>query len=273
MTTRDAVFVVFEGADVVGKTEQARLLQARFAAEGIPVYGTSFPRYETPVGLALGRHLRGEIAVLETEETLERTSVPARAGEDALYFEALNCLDKMAGAAEIRARLTEGTSVVSSRWWQTSVIYGRDAGFGEAYLRGVYSSVPQADVNFLLEASAETCLARRGTQRDRYERDLAKQERIREEYHKMWTCAGGAGEGWSILLDGERTAADVHEAVWEHLRRHSKVQRLLARRAPEDAAAILARVRELLGSRTWKAIDFSEDEVDEITTLIRGGLR
>ena len=65
----------------------------------------------------------------------------------------------------------------------------------------------------------------------------------------------------------------MHEAVWEHLRRHSKVQRLLARRAPEDAAAILARVRELLGSRTWKAIDFSEDEVDEITTLIRGGLR
>ena len=258
--------MVFEGADVVGKTEQVNLLLGRFAAEGIPVMGISFPRYDTPAGLALGRHLRGEISVVENDGTLD---LPHVASEDALFFEALNCLDKMAAAADIVKWLSEGTSVISSRWWQSAVIYGGDTGIPLEYLWRVYSRMPQADVNFLLVASAETCLARRGIDRDRYERDLSKQERVREAYHTMWTSSYGAGEGWSRILDGEEPAEKVHERVWDCLKGHSKMKRLLARArhgrlSPEKR---LEKVRAII-TKSGNKLCMSKEDAQEIVDFL-----
>ena len=228
---------------MVGKTEQVNLLAQRFAAEGIPVARESFPRYTTNVGLALGRHLRNEIKVHEDDEA---SGHYRRAPEDALFFEALNCLDKMAGAADVLENLTRGTSVISSRWWQTSVIYGKDAGISGQYLRRLYSRMPQADVNFLIDCSAATCLARRTTQRDRYERDLTKQERVRAEYREMWSSPCGAGEGWSIILDGEEPADMVHDRIWQILLGHSKMQFLWGKHTLREDSVKLGRLRELL---------------------------
>lgn len=270
MISRDAIFVVFEGADVVGKTEQVNLLTARFAAEGIPVARESFPRYETPVGLALGRHLRGEIRVCEDDNELFENSISHKcASEDALFFEALNCLDKMAGAADVLENLTKGTSVISSRWWQTSVIYGKDAEISGEYLRRVYSRMPQADVNFLIDCSAATCLARRTTQRDRYERDLAKQERVRVAYRRMWSLPCAAGEGWNRILDGERTAEEVHALVWETLIGHSKMQGLLARHAPLSAEDRLERLRAIV-QKPGNTLGMSEADAEEFAGLLFG---
>jgi len=52
---------------------------------------------------------------------------------------------------------------------------------------------------------------RKAVDRDRYERDLALQARVRESYRRQ-----AAAFGW-VVLDGERTkdaiAADVYEAA------------------------------------------------------------
>jgi hypothetical protein len=208
--------------------------------------------------------LRGEISVVESDDTLDSPHV---APEDTLFFEALNCLDKMAGAAVVAKFLSEERSVISSRWWQSSVIYGKDAGFDGAYLRGVYSRMPQADVNFLIETSAETCLGRRGTNRDRYERDLAKQERVRAAYRAMWSSIYGAGEGWSRIIDGEALAEAVHAQIWDQLREHSKMQRLLARHVPMSADERLARERAIL-EKPGNTVQMPESDARELSNCL-----
>jgi len=262
-----ALFVVFEGADMVGKTEQVERLRRRFESEGILVTTTSFPRYETPVGKAISRHLRGEISVVENDETLDLLH---RAPEDDLYFEGLNCLDKMAAAAEIRSALAEGISVISSRYWQTSVVYAKDAGLDGAFMRRVYSTMPQADVNFLLDASLEVSLGRRIELRDRFERDRGKQERIRQDYVRMWSSAGGAGEGWSRILPGDSSAEYVHEAVWATLLGHSKMQELLhSRSSSSSQSAELVRLRELARDCMNLGFEHMRDEdAHELSVLL-----
>ena len=262
----DAIFVVFEGADLVGKTEQVSLLRKRFEAEGILVTHTSFPRYETKVGQALGRHLRGEISVVESDDTLEPSHV---APEDALFFEGLNCLDKMAGAEEIRAALSEGVSVISSRWWQSSVVYGKDAGQDGVFMRRVYSAMPQADVNFLLDVPLDVALSRRPDVRDRFDGDRDKQERVRASYLRMWQV-GGAGEGWCRVLHGEGSAEEVHADVWAALLGHSKMQRLLAKHSSSvSAEERLARAREIL-SKHGNSFSMPEEDARELADLICG---
>jgi thymidylate kinase len=274
VTGAAAIHVVFEGADVVGKTEQQRLLAGRMVREGISVVETSFPS-DGLVGKALRRHLRGEIVVADVEAA-EKTGNLMTSMEDALFFEALNCLDKMVVAADVRQYLREGTSVVSSRWTQTALVYGKDAGVDGACLRKAYSQMPQADVNFLLYARPVTCLARRGTDRDRYERDIDKQVRIAEEYHRMWRAPGYAGEGWCIVLDGEEPAEKVHERVWDHLLGHSKMQGLLSASKVGLLAAEgrLERLRQLV-QRPGCTLQMSKSDADEFARLLfaspRGG--
>jgi thymidylate kinase len=63
----------------------------------------------------------------------------------------------------------------------------------------------------LLDIAPETAVKRKAVDRDRYERDLAMQHRVRDSYRRQ-----AEGGGW-IVLDGERPpaaiAADVVSAV------------------------------------------------------------
>lgn len=66
-------------------------------------------------------------------------------------------------------------------------------------------------MTILLDIAPDTAVRRKSVDRDRYERDLAMQERVRASYQRL-----AAAEGW-ITLDGERSkdaiAADVFSAV------------------------------------------------------------
>jgi thymidylate kinase len=75
--------------------------------------------------------------------------------------------------------------------------------------------LPPAVLTILLDIAPETAVKRKSTDRDRYERDLAMQARVRESYHRQ-----AKAEGW-VVLDGERAkdiiAADVISAVGPRL--------------------------------------------------------
>jgi thymidylate kinase len=66
-------------------------------------------------------------------------------------------------------------------------------------------------LTIMLDIAPETAVQRKATDRDRYERDLAMQARVRESYRRQ-----AAAGGW-VVLDGERAkdaiATDVYAAA------------------------------------------------------------
>ena len=107
--------------------------------------------------------------------------------------------------------LDGGLILVSDRYTASSVAYGEALGLDRAWLSDMQRFLPPAAMTILLDIAPETAVKRKSLDRDRYERDLAMQGRVRESYHRQ-----AAAQGW-IVLDGERAkdeiAADVIEAV------------------------------------------------------------
>jgi thymidylate kinase len=77
--------------------------------------------------------------------------------------------------------------------------------------------LPPPALTIVLDIAPETAVQRKAVDRDRYERDLAMQGRVRESYRRQ-----AAAGGW-IVLDGERAkdaiAADIVSAVSPRLAR------------------------------------------------------
>jgi thymidylate kinase len=90
------------------------------------------------------------------------------------------------------------------------VAYGEAQGLDPAWLSDMQKFLPAATLTILLDITPETAVARKAVGRDRYERDLAMQARVRQSYYRQ------AAEGWTVL-DGERpketVAADVLRTV------------------------------------------------------------
>jgi dTMP kinase len=221
----DGVFVVFEGGDACGKTTQVDMLDEKLEGLGIATMATSFPRYGTAVGNTISRHLRGEVWLADKAvgRAADNTITISRATEDALVFQALQTLDKYEAAANIKAWLVRGYMVVSSRWYQSAEIYGADDGLDEGLLKRAHACLPRANLNILLHTSSEASLAMRPDLRDRFERDRAKQDRVRQRYLDMWedrarsSFVDGCGHFWPTVYCDGKSAAEVHDEVWDLL--------------------------------------------------------
>jgi len=67
--------------------------------------------------------------------------------------------------------------------------------------------LPPASLTIMLDIAPETAVERKAVDRDRYERDLAMQGRVRESYARQ------AVAGRWLVLDGERSKDAIAEAV------------------------------------------------------------
>lgn len=214
------VFVVFEGADICGKTTQVELLTKRLVASGMPARSTSFPRYDTKVGKVISRHLRGELLVHDFEKSdTSPFTADILADEDDLYLQALHTFDRYEEAPLINDELAAGTSVVASRWWQSAVVYGADSGLDPDALARAHSLLPRANLNVLLNLSEEESLRRRPELRDRLEKDRGKQQRVRAAYVAMWEVEAASDRVAWLRVDGDDlTEEQVHAVVWDRVR-------------------------------------------------------
>lgn len=236
---KSGVFVVFEGGDACGKTTQVDMLHEKLSLLGVDAVKTSFPRYDTPVGKLISRHLRGAAWLTDgsvgRDPDVQYRIVPARDHQDALVFQALQTLDKYEEAARIKEHLDRGAVVVSSRWYQSAEVYGADDGLDEDVLRRAHACLPRADVYFLLNLSTGASLALRPDLRDRFERDAAKQVRVRGRYLAMWdaeyaqhTFADPAGPPrWPVVDCEGKAAAEVHDCIWETLLKVPRFRKLV----------------------------------------------
>jgi dTMP kinase len=182
--------IVFEGLDQSGKQTQAELLRDRLKAEGRKARLVSFPDYATSIGEEIARALQGERDY----------------GPDVMQL--LYVANRYERKPDLQRWLDGGLVLVCDRYVASSVAYGEAMGLDPAWLADVQKFLPPPAVTVLLDIAPETAVQRKSVDRDRYERDLALQARVRDSYHRQ------AAEGGWIRLDGERPKAAIAEDVF-----------------------------------------------------------
>ena len=182
--------IVFEGLDQSGKQTQAELLRDRLKAEGRKARLVSFPDYATSIGEEIARALQGE-----------REYGPH-------VMQLLYIANRYERKPDLQRWLDGGLVLVCDRYVASSVAYGEAFGLDPAWLSGVQKFLPLPAVTILLDIAPETAVHRKSVDRDRYERDLALQARVRDSYYRQ------AAEGGWVRLDGERPKAAIGDDVF-----------------------------------------------------------
>ena len=185
--------IAFEGLDQSGKQTQAERLRDRLIALGHRVRLVSFPDYTTHIGIELGRALAGE-----REYSAE-------------VMQLLYVANRYEWKAELQRALDAGWFIVCDRYLASSVAYGEAFGLEAAWLMDIQRFLPAPSVTIMLDIAPQTAVIRKSADRDRYERDLALQLRVRDSYHRL------ASQGGWVLLDGERAKDDVAADVFTHV--------------------------------------------------------
>jgi dTMP kinase len=185
--------IAFEGLDQSGKQTQAEMLRDRLKHDGFKSRLESFPDYATSIGEEIARALQGE----------------REYGPDVMQL--LYVANRYERKPDIARWLDGGLILVCDRYMASSVAYGEAFGLDPLWLTDMQKFLPAPTATILLDIAPETAVKRKSSDRDRYERDLALQARVRDSYHRQ------ANAGNWVILDGERDkdaiAADVYEAV------------------------------------------------------------
>lgn len=182
--------IAFEGLDQSGKQTQAELLRDRLVQQGRDARLVSFPDYATAIGGEIARALSGE----------------REYGPDVMQL--LYVANRYERQHELRRWLADGLILVSDRYAASSVAYGEAFGLDAQWLIDMQRFLPAADVTIMLDIAPETAVQRKSIDRDRYERDLALQGRVRESYQRQ-----AASEAW-VVLNGERSKGDIADEVF-----------------------------------------------------------
>jgi dTMP kinase len=189
--------IAFEGLDQSGKQTQAEMLRDHLKAEGLKSRLVSFPDYGTSIGEEIARALQGE----------------REYGPDVMQL--LYVANRYERKPDLIRWLDGGLMLVADRYMASSIAYGEAQGLDPEWLTTMQRFLPRPALTILLDIAPETAVTRKSVDRDRYERDLALQGRVRESYHRQ-----AAAADW-IRLDGERAkdaiAADVLNAVRSRL--------------------------------------------------------
>src|SRR3954470_9406622 len=193
------MLIVFEGLDQSGKQTQAERLRDWLRQEGRKARLLSFPDYGTSIGEEIARALQGE-----------RDYEPD-------VMQLLYVANRYERKLDLQRWLGGGLVLGADRYMASSVAYGEAKGLDPVWLTEIQKFLPPAALTILLDIAPETAVQRKAVDRDRYERDLAMQGRVRASYHRQ---AGASG--W-VVLDGERSreaiAADVVNVVGPRLER------------------------------------------------------
>jgi dTMP kinase len=182
--------IAFEGLDQSGKQTQAELLRDRLKGNGRKARLVSFPDYGTSIGEEIARALQGE----------------REYGPDVMQL--LYIANRYERKPDLLRWLEGGLILVCDRYIASSVAYGEAQGLDPDWLVEIQKFLPPPALTIVLDIAPETAVARKAVDRDRYERDLALQSRVRESYLRQ-ASAGG----W-VVLDGEQPKESIaHDVV------------------------------------------------------------
>jgi dTMP kinase len=183
------LIIAFEGLDQSGKQTQAELLRDRLKADGHKSRLVSFPDYGTSIGEEIARALQGERDY----------------GADVMQL--LYIANRYERKPDLLRWIEGGLILVCDRYTASSVAYGEAFGLDPAWLAEVQKFLPPARLTVLLDIAPETAVERKSVDRDRYERDLDLQSRVRESYLRQ-----SAAPDW-LVVDGQRPKDAVADEV------------------------------------------------------------
>ncbi len=182
--------IAFEGLDQSGKQTQAEMLRDRLKQQGRKSRLVSFPDYGTSIGEEIARALQGE----------------REYGPDVMQL--LYVANRYERKADLQRWLDGGLILVCDRYTASSVAYGEALGLDPAWLIDMQKFLPPPSVTIMLDIAPDTAVQRKAVDRDRYERDLAMQGRVRESYARL------AAAGRWVVIDGERTKEAIADEVF-----------------------------------------------------------
>ncbi len=195
------MLIVFEGLDQSGKQTQAERLRTHLKEDGRKARLVSFPDYATSIGEEIARALQGE----------------REYGPDVMQL--LYVANRYERKGDLLRWLEGGLILVCDRYLASTIAYGEAQGLDAEWLTTMQRFLPAPALTLLLDIAPETAVQRKAVDRDRYERDLALQQRVRESYRRQAAAQPGA---W-VTIDGERDKdavfADVVSAVRSRLDR------------------------------------------------------
>ncbi len=198
-TVARPAFIVFDGMDGTGKTTQMKRLAARLESEGIPTVLTAEPSTSED-GLRLRRALSGK--------------EPASNSRLAALF----LLDRIGHNEEIAAWLSEGRTVLSDRYYYSSMAY---QGAGDAFdwvsdMNLHCPDIRTPDGCIILDMNPEDSMARirAGRTSDELEiyETVAQQEKIRERFARAMRRV--EGRDYVITVNAAGTPDEVAERVF-----------------------------------------------------------
>jgi dTMP kinase len=183
--------IAFEGLDQSGKQTQAELLRDHLKASGHKSRLVSFPDYATSIGEEIARALQGE----------------REYGPDVMQL--LYVANRYERKPDLQRWLEGGLILVCDRYTASSIAYGEAQGLDPEWLTEMQKFLPAPAVTIMLDITPETAVQRKAVDRDRYERDLAMQARVRDSYVRQ-----AAAFGW-VVVDGDRPPAEIAANVLE----------------------------------------------------------
>src|SRR6202030_2173755 len=182
--TMAGVLIVFEGLDQSGKQTQAELLRDSLKADHRKTRLLSFPDYGTSIGEEIARALQGERDY----------------GPDVMQL--LYIANRYERKPDLQRWLDGGLILVCDRYTASSIAYGEALGLDAGWLAEIQTFLPPASATIMLDIAPETAVHRKAVDRDRYERDLAMQGRVRESYRRQ----AAAGPGGGVVGEGGQGA-------------------------------------------------------------------
>jgi dTMP kinase len=104
--------------------------------------------------------------------------------------------------------LEGGLILLCDRYRASTIAYGEAQGLDPLWLEEVQRFLPPANLTIYLDIEPATAAARKAHDRDRYERDLALQSRVRESYRRQ-----ALQPGW-VEVNGRRPKEEIAEDVF-----------------------------------------------------------
>ena len=119
---------------------------------------------------------------------------------------------------DLQRWLDGGLILVCDRYIASSIAYGEAQGLDAGWLTDMQKFLPPPALTILLDIAPETAVQRKAVDRDRYERDLALQARVRESYRRPGRRRA-TGSCSTASVPRTTIAADVFSAVQSRLAR------------------------------------------------------
>lgn len=192
------ILIAFEGIDGCGKSTIARMVYKEFEKKGLRAVFTT-----EPTDKSLGTESRQELAGKGrrlNDMTLQ------------IFFTA----DRSEHVANlIKPKLDQGYTVITDRYYWSTVAYGTAMGLDMYWLLDMNSVFPKPDFTFWFKVSPEIAQKRR-TQRSLKEKleVMNIQRRVEDTYSKL--SFKFAGQGWYVI-DASKPIDDVFKQVMAHL--------------------------------------------------------